>query len=176
MKQITIGFSRACTVLPIFSWIIMAVQRTSYSHVYLKYEDEYLGQTMYYQASHTLVNSMSEAVFLSQETVIQEFTFNVSDASFLSCMKFAANQAGKPYGIMEICGLALVELASFVGLKVHNPFKDAGQTWICDQLIAELLVTCENVKLLMPLDDMNPKDMNALVSTLPSTLSVDVAV
>src|SRR5271169_5890426 len=117
MKQITIGFSRACTTLPVFSWLIMAVQRTNYSHVYLKYQDAFLGQPMYYQASHTLVNSMSEAVFLAQETVVQEFTFNVSDASFLACMKFAANQAGKPYGVMEICGLALVELASFVGIK-----------------------------------------------------------
>src|SRR5271156_4539134 len=105
MKQITIGFSRACTSFPIFSWLIMAVQRTSYSHVYLKYQDEYLNQTMYYQASHTLVNCMSESVFLAQETPIYEFTFNVSDASFLKCMQFAANQSGKPYGVLEICGL-----------------------------------------------------------------------
>ena len=51
--------------------------------------------------------------------------------------------------------------------------KEAGETWVCNQLIAELLVTCENVKLPMPLDDMDPKDMFALVSTLPQTLSVD---
>jgi hypothetical protein len=171
MKQITIGFSRACTTFPIFSWLIMAVQRTSYSHVYLKYNDEFLGQTMYYQASHTLVNSMSAAVFLAQETVVQEFTFNISDASFLSCMQFAANQAGKPYGVMEIFGLALCDAAMIFNVRMNNPFKDAGQTWICDQLIAALLETCENVKLPMPLDNMAPKDMYSLVSTLPNTLS-----
>lgn len=173
MKQITIGFSRACTTLPVFSWLIMAVQRTNYSHVYLKYQDAYLGETMYYQASHTLVNSMSEAVFLAQETVVQEFTFNVSDASFLACMKYAASQAGKPYGTMEIMGLAVSELALIVNKRIDNPVSDAGTTWICDQLIASLLQTCENVKLLMPLNDMTPKDMKALVITLPSTLSVD---
>ena len=173
MKQITIGFSRANTKLPVFSWLIMAVQRTNYSHVYLKYQDTFLDQPMYYQASHTLVNSMSEAVFMAQETVVQEFTFNVSDASFLACMKFAASQAGKPYGTMEILGLALCEIAMIANVKIDNPVKDAGTTWICDQLIAELLVTCENVKLLEPLNDMMPKDMFTLVSTLPSTLSVD---
>lgn len=151
----------------------MAVQRTNYSHVYLKYQDEFLGQPMYYQASHTLVNSMSETVFLAQETVVQEFTFNVSDASFLACMIFAANQAGKPYGTMEILGIAISEIAMIANVKIDNPFKDAGTTWICDQLIAELLATCENVKLPMPLDDMIPKDMFNLVSTLPTTLSVD---
>lgn len=112
---------------------------------------------------------------MAQETVVQEFTFNVSDASFLACMKFAANQAGKPYGIMEICGLALCEIALVLNKKINNPFKDSGQTWICDQLIAALLETCENVSLPMPLDDMTPKDVFALVSGLPATLSTDAA-
>lgn len=175
MKQITIGFSRANTTLPIFSWAIMAVQKTNYSHVYLKYQDEFLGQPMIYQASHTLVNSMSEAVFLAQETVVQEFTFNVSDASFKACMLYAANQAGKPYGVKEICGLALCEIALAVNIKMDNPIKDAGTTWICDQLIASLLQTCEDVTLPMPLNDMLPKNVFAMVSALPETLSVDKA-
>jgi hypothetical protein len=172
MKQITIGFSRACTKFPIFSWLIMLVQKTPYSHVYLKYQDSYIGQPMYYQASHTLVNYMSEPVFLAQETVVKEFTFNVSDAAFKAGLLFAANQAGKPYGVMEICGLALVEIAALFGIKMQNPFKDAGTTWICDQLQAALLQQCENVKLPMELNDMTPKDMYALVASLPVDLGV----
>jgi hypothetical protein len=171
MKQLTIGFSRASTSFPIFSWLIMLVQKTPYSHVYLKYDDEYLGQTMIFQASHTLVNSMSESVFLSQETVVQEFVFNVSDESFLATMKNAANQAGKPYGVMEILGLAVVEIGLFFGKKWQNPVKDAGTTWVCDQLIAYLLSLCENVKLTEPLNDMTPKDVYNLVSTLPQNLT-----
>lgn len=171
MKQITIGFSRACTTFPIFSWLIMLVQKTPYSHVYIKYQDDYLGQPMYFQASHTLVNSMSESVFLAQETVIQEFTFNVSDASFKSTLLNAANQAGKPYGVMEILGLSLVEIALALGIKMQNPAKDAGTTWVCDQLVAYLLSLCENVKLPMPLNDMTPKDVYNLVSSLPKDLA-----
>jgi lysylphosphatidylglycerol synthetase-like protein (DUF2156 family) len=173
MKQITIGFSRASTTFPIFSWLIMAVQKTNYSHVYLKYDDELSRQIMYYQASHTLVNSMSASVFLAQETVVKEFTFNVSDKSFTACLQFAANQSGKPYGVEEIFGLALCTLALSINIKIDNPLKDAGTTWICDQLIAALLNTCENVTLPMPLNDMLPKDVYALVSSLPPTLSVD---
>src|SRR5271165_1602072 len=154
MKQITVGFSKACTSFPIFSWLIMAVQRTPYSHVYLKYDNIHLDRIMYYQASHTLVNSMVESVFLSQETPVKEFTFSISDESFLKTLQFAADQAGKPYGVKEIFGLALVELASAVGIKIQNPFKDAGTTWICSELIAALLNTCENVVLPMALDDM----------------------
>jgi hypothetical protein len=171
MRQITIGFSRACTTFPIFSWLIMLVQKTPYSHVYLKYEDAYLGQPMYYQASHTLVNYMSESVFLAQETVVKEFTFNISDEAFKAGLLFAANQSGKPYGVMEICGLTLVEAAALFGIKIQNPFKDAGATWICDQLQAALLQQCDNVQLPVPLNDMTPKDMYSLVSSLPANLS-----
>ena len=171
MKQITIGFSKACTTFPIFSWLILLTQKTPYSHVYLKYQDEYLGQTMYYQASHTLVNSMSAPVFLAQETVIQEFTFNVSDASFLAAMRFAANQAGKPYGGLEICGLALVQLASLVNIKIQNPVKDEGTTFICDQLVAALLQECEGVTLPTDINNLTPKDVYAIVQSLPQDLS-----
>jgi hypothetical protein len=171
MRQITIGFSKACTSFPIFSWLILLTQKTPYSHVYLKYNDEYLKRVVYFQASHTLVNYMAETTFLSQETVIKEFTFNVSDESFVTVQKFAVDNAGKPYGLKEIFGLALVQLASLFNIKIQNPFKDAGTTWICDQLQAALLETCENVVLPMPLDQMRPQDVYNLVSSLPQNLT-----
>lgn len=171
MQQITIGFSRASTAFPIFSWLIMLTQKTSYSHVYLKYTDEDIQRVVYFQASHTAVNYMGEDLFLSQEKVVQEFNFQVSDASFVSVQQFALANVGKPYGILSICGLALVQLTSLFGIKMHNPFKDAGETWICDQIIAALLENYENVKLPMPLNDMTPKDMFPLVSSLPPVLS-----
>lgn len=171
MKQITIGFSRASTAFPIFSWLIMAVQKTPYSHAYLKYTDEYLGQTMYYQASHSLVNYMSAATFLAQETVVQEFDFQVSDESFLAIMKFGADQAGKPYGTLEILGLALVEIAMLFGIKMNNPVRDEGTTFICDQLVAALLENCEGVVLPDKIDNMMPKDVFNMVKNLPKNLS-----
>ena len=171
MKNITIGFSKACTKFPIFSWLILLTQKTPYSHVYLKYKDDNLQRTVYFQASHTLVNYMGESTFLAQETVVQEFNFIISDNSFLSVQQFAIDNAGKPYGTLEICGLALVQIASLFGIKMQNPFKDAGTSWICDQLQAALLETCENVSLPMPLNEMKPKDMYNLVSSLPTNLS-----
>lgn len=114
---------------------------------------------------------MGEETFLAQETVVKEFDFQVSDDSFLTVQQFAIDNAGKPYGTKELLGLALVQLASFAGMKMHNPFKEAGSTWVCDQLIAELLATCENIVLPMPLDDMTPLDMFNLVSTLPLHLA-----
>jgi hypothetical protein len=171
MKQITIGFSKACTTLPIFSWLIMWALKTPYSHVYLKYTDDYTSRVVYYQASHTLVNYMGQSTFLGQETPIQEFTFNISDANFKSIQQFAIDNAGKPYGVLEIFGLACVLICAKVGLKVDNPFKDAGTTWICDQLVAGILNECDGVNLPVSLDDMTPLDAFNLVKTLPTNLS-----
>lgn len=108
---------------------------------------------------------------VAQEKVVREFTFNVSEASFLIAQQFAVDNAGKPYGVLEICGLFLSELALLFGIKMQNPFKDAGSTWICDQLQAALLEKCTNVQLSKPINDMTPKDMYALVSTLPTNLT-----
>lgn len=171
MKQIVIGFSRASTFFPIFSWLIMLTEKTPYSHVYLKYTDGDLNRTVYFQASHTLVNYMSEDTFLAQEKVIKEFAFEVSDESFLAMQQFALDNAGKPYGSLQILGLAWVQLGLLFGLQFHNPFNDAGNTWVCNQLQAALLQKCENIQLPMPLNDMSPKDMYDMVSKLPTTLS-----
>lgn len=170
MKQITIGFSKASTKFPIFSWLIMLTQKTPYSHVYLKYTNDYADRVVYYQASHTLVNYMNEPTFLGQEKVVEEYTFNISNDSFKAVLQFAIDNAGKPYGTLSIIGLAMVQIAMLFGIRMHNPLKKAGETWICDQLIAQLLASCENVKLPMPLDDMTPADMNAFVKTLPKDL------
>jgi len=171
MKQITIGFSKANTSFPIFSWLILWALKIPYSHVYLKYTDDYTERVVYYQASHDLVNYMGQSTFLGQETVIQEFVFNVSDTNMKTIRQFAIDQAGKPYGVMEIIGLAYVLICAKLGIKANNPFKDAGTTWICDQLVAGILSACDGVKLPTDVNNMTPLDVNNLVNTLPPNLS-----
>lgn len=170
MKQITIGFSKSSEWDAIFSWLILWTQGTPYSHVYLKYVDE-LGNVKYFQASHTVTNSMDADTFLGQETVVQEFTFNVSDTAFKAWMEFEDAQAGKAYGVMEIVGLLLMELCALVRIKINNPFTDAGSSWICDQLVAAGINECENIALPMPLNNMRPQDVFAWVSSLPKDLT-----
>lgn len=171
MKNITIGFSRSSDFLPIFSWLIMLSIQTPYSHVYLKYKDEELNKYVYYQASYDLVNSMDSTTFLSQEKVIKEFNFQISDKSFKSIQEFMLSNAGKPYSVLEICGLALMISLSFFDINIQNPFKEAGKGWICDQLIAALLNECENIILPCNINNLTPKDVYNIVSKLPEVLS-----
>ena len=89
----------------------------------------------------------------------------------MAWLEFAHANAGLPYGIKEICGLALSDAAMAIGIKMDNPFKDAGTTWVCNQLITAGLEECEKITLPMPLNDMIPRDTYDLVSSLPATLS-----
>src|SRR5579863_3037387 len=73
MKNLTVGFSRSSGTFPIFSWLIMLVQQTNYSHCYLKYTDEVTNKVMVLQASGLQVNLVSYDFFLTKETVIKEF-------------------------------------------------------------------------------------------------------
>lgn len=171
MKQITIGFSKATAKTAIYSKLIMWALKTPYSHVYINYNNNFINRVVYFQASHQAVNIMGNEIFLSQETVIKEFQFNISDTSFKNIHAFIIDNVGKSYGILSLIGLTWIQIGLLLNKKWHNPFADAGQTWICDQLIAAVLNSCENITLPMNINDMTPKDVYDLVSTLPTDLS-----
>ena len=173
MKQITVGFSKACTFFPIFSWLIMLTEGTPYSHVYIKVTDTEAKIPLVYQASHSFVNSMGETMWASQETVIQEFNFQVSDVSYQKIKAFSIAQLGVPYGVLSIVGLAWVQMLKCVGISATNPFRDNGQTYVCSQFVSTILESCENVSISENINNITPKDLFAIVQKLPQVLSVD---
>lgn len=170
MEKTSIVFSKASTFFPIFSWLIMATEGTPYSHVAIKMIDDETNQVIYYQASHTLVNEMSEAQFLSQEKVVYSFDFQISPEVKKAAKTFAIDNLGKPYGVLSCVGLGLVQVCKWFGIKIHNPFRDAGATYICDQFIAALLVAVQNITLPMNINDMTPKDLYPVIANLPKVL------
>ena len=172
MEPISIVFSRASTKFPIFSWLIMLCQRTPYSHVAIKMVDSETGLIVFYQASHTMVNCMGESVFNSQETIIYQFDFQVDSSLKSQSKNFAIQRLGLPYGMLSILGLLLVQLASFIGIKISNPLKDEGKTYVCSEFVADLLRSVEGINLGMIPDDITPKDLYPIVKSLPQTLNV----
>jgi len=169
MKSITIVFSKAITFFPIFSWLIMLAEGTPFSHVAIKMLDEETGVMMYYQASHTQVNAMTEATWLTQETIIFSFTFNVDDSIAKNAKAFALKALGIPYGVLGICGLAIVQLAKFVHIKMHNPFKEIGATYWCSAFVAAIVENVKELQTKENLNDMTPADLLPMIKSLPTT-------
>lgn len=170
MKTIVIGFSKSSLKIAPFSWLIMWAQKTPYSHVYLKLHRDDIDRDIYYQASHSMVNLMSKNQFLAQETVVEEFEFEISDENSKKIHQFCYDQLGKPYGVMEILGLAVKITAGWIGIKMDNPVKDGANSFFCSELIAYLLQTCENVKLSEDIEDMDPKTLYPVIKDLPKNL------
>ncbi len=168
MEQIKIGFSKSSKKFAPFSWLIMITEKVPYSHVYVKFWSNSLNRWIIYQSSHSAVNFMGETLFNSEEIIFQEFNFEVSRSLRDQMMNFCMDNAGKPYGTLSVIGLAWVQIVSYFGKTIHNPFKDAGQTFVCSQLVAALLMN-SGIKI-DNLDDMTPNDLYEIVTNLPEVL------
>lgn len=170
MEQISIIFSKSNKWYGVYSKLIMWAERVPYSHVAIKMIDSETKQTIIFQASGTIVNEVEESEFLSQEILIQEFKFDVSPDLKFSAKMYAISNLGKPYGTLSALGLAVVQVASWLGLKIKNPFSDGSRSFVCSEFIASLLKNVDNIDLPDTTDDMTPAKLFDVVKNLPSTL------
>lgn len=169
MEKIKVGFSRSSKKFAPFSWLIMASEHTNYSHVYVKFYSNSLQRWLIYQSSHTAVNFMGEELFNQEEIIVKEFDFTVSTETRVKMMNFCVDTIGKPYGTLSAFGLGIVQVASLVGIKMHNPFKKVGETYVCSQAIAALL-EAGGIDIKQDIDDITPKELYPVVESLPEML------
>lgn len=155
MRTLTIGFSSSTKKFPIFCWLIKLMERTNFSHVYVKNETRY-NIDLIYQASGTQVNFMNTDIFHMKNKTIKEFEFKVSDEAFDKYMKFALNNCGRPYGVKQILGIAIMKILNLP----NNPFPNGVADYVCSELVAEVL--CELGKFKYDratFDRLTPKDI-----------------
>jgi hypothetical protein len=167
MKNISIIFSKASTFFPIFSWLIMLTERTPYSHVAMKVQDVQTGITLYYQASHTMVNTMSEDQFLAQESIVYSFDFGVDDNVAIAIRRFVQINMGIPYGKLAILGLTYVQFLKLFKINIKNPFKTVGKEYVCSQFIGATVEKATNITLPVDVNDLTPVMFYPIVENLP---------
>lgn len=156
MKKIYIGFSRPINkFLPVYSWAIRLLEGTKFSHVYVRHSTKY-DIDLIYQASGTQVNFESGELFFKKAETVREFRFDVSDQAFDNYMSFALKNAGKPYGILQVFGIAI---CSLLGLN-KNPFPSGSSNYVCSELVAEILFEIGRFHYDRELfDKLTPKDL-----------------
>jgi len=146
MENMIIGFSKSKGFKP-FSWAIRLFEGTNYSHVYIKFENTYYGDTEIYQASKGMVNHLLEPQFLVENEVLAEFLLSFEEKK--NIIKFLRERLGRPYSVSTVIGIFL----SKVGI-ISRKFYDNEHAYICSELVARVL-----------------KEMNKL----PNTIEVDKA-
>lgn len=158
MKSIIVGFSKPKTWKP-FAWVIMKAYGTPYDHVYVKFHSDSFDRDLIYQASGTMINFMSPDVFESNNFVLKEFTINVSDDDMKKTIQFAIDNAGKPYSMKEVLGLAVVRIAEIFGKKIKNPWADGTAGYVCCILVAYILQNIDDVEIASDVFSISPKEL-----------------
>ncbi len=164
METITVGFSRP-KKWAAFAWLIMALYGTPYDHVYIKFHSNSLNREIIYQASKMLINFMGVSVFESDNIVYREFKVDISSENKKSLMQFAVDNAGKPYSVKEALGLGVVQILSFFGKKIKNPFKSGTDSYVCSVIGAYILENYTNNDVPGDFQDASPKSLYEFLSS-----------
>jgi hypothetical protein len=170
MNVIWIGFATAAKP-NLFSHLIKWAQGTKFSHVYIKSFDKDSQRIVYYHASGVAVNCVGEHQFAKHEKVVAEFEFEISDDAYHKMMGFVIDCMGRPYGVKTIMGMAWMIICSWFGLKILNPVRDMGQTFVCSEFAAAVLDDLDDDNILSDVESATPKEMFEIVSKLPKNLN-----
>jgi len=153
MHKIIIGFSNPRSSFVPFSWAIKVFQGWwGASHAYIAYESP-LGVPMVYQASGRKNNFMALGRFYGENSVAYEFPLVLSSHEYRVMLRKFEENAGAPYGRLQILGIALKPLLG------RNIFRDADQSFICTEVAAKVLQLRGQVELYGELEDLTPKQL-----------------
>lgn len=156
--MITVGFSRAKDWWLIGSKAIAAIEKRPYSHAFIKYESSMTGMELIAQASHGCINAMNYERFLSVNTVVKEYEFDISPDDFTFMMDYIETNLGTPYSRLQIFLLALKKIFK-IEVNIHN--KD--EAFICSEFIARILEIIGIIPKIEDTDYLTPSDLDTLL-------------
>lgn len=138
MKKIKIGFSKR-RKFNFISQSIMVLERTPFSHVYVRISSESLSRDLIYEASGTAVHFKAVKLFDRDNIVVEEYEVDLDDDTYIKVMQFCVDNAGMPYGLMSLLGFVPVYLGRSLGRTWRNPWRDGDRTYVCSELGAVIL-------------------------------------
>lgn len=158
--KITVGFSRARDWWLIGSQLIKTSESRPYSHVFIRYTSQSTGMEIVAQASHGCINLMNYDRFLTVNTLVKEYSFEISEDEFKFMLNYIESNLGTTYSKVQIVLLGIKKLLG-IEVNIHN--KDAA--FICSEFIARIL---EVVGVLTQIDDadyLTPSDLDTILET-----------
>lgn len=130
MKKIIIGFSMSKKKFPIGSWIIRIYQWTRFSHVYIRVSQRHLPSDTILHASEGKVQKMSGTQFDLRHEVVYEFSYEISNKTFLDLMRESHEISGDDYSVLQNVGIIFVDFLRIFGIIIRNPFRKG---WNCSE-------------------------------------------
>lgn len=169
MQKITIGFSKPKKPNPV-SWLIMRVNRTPFSHTYVKINSSSLDRDLIYQARGTQVNFIGLKRFDSSAIVVKEFDLEVTQEQKTLILQFCVDNAGVPYGVMQLVGMLYVMFMRTFKRKVRNPWTSG---MVCVEVIV-LLIKLLNIPIDADPDTADLNDVNSAIESFVAKLKTTI--
>ncbi len=140
MINIVIGFSTSSKKNSIISAIIRLVERTPYSHVYVKFYSPTLDRWLVYHASHTNVHFNNIETFAKENIILEEYALATSECKKNEALRMCVDRVGRPYGYLQIFGMGIVRLIkAWFNVRLKNPFADGERTQVCSELVGHVI-------------------------------------
>jgi hypothetical protein len=106
-----------------------------------------------FQASHGIVNAINFKNFQEDNKIIQEFNIKVDDAEFKDVRKTLWNYLGRPYGFLQLIGIAL-------NIKM---FSNDDSKFICSELAGTILKNNLGYEITDDLDNIGLNDIQKVL-------------
>lgn len=147
MSNLKIVFTKSKKRFPFGSLAIMKWTGKDYSHVSREVIRRDWGAA-YYQSSDGNVNYEHETTFNKKHEIVKTYTLQIDEELEMKVREACWKECGKPYGTMQNIGIALVDIAAKLGIRMSNPFK-SGQN--CSEVIYR-----HALKVMYPELNLNP--------------------
>lgn len=140
MNDIIVGFSTSSRKNSWISAGIRFVERTPYSHVYIRFYSESLERWLVYHASHTDIHFNNIETFNNENKVLEEYRVLTNSQKRKEALQLCVDRVGRPYGRLQLVGMGIVRLIhSWFDVRLKNPFSDGEKTQVCSELVGHVL-------------------------------------
>lgn len=160
MNKVVIGFSKARSKWLFLSKIIQLVEKTPYSHVYVRITDYITGRELVFEASLGIVHFCTFDSMKEGNVIVEEYSALIDDLQYRKLWNFMLSRLELRYGFLELIWIGLKKLT---GIKFVGG--DGERTQICSELAARV---CESLGVSIPgnLDYISPRELQQIVSNV----------
>jgi len=144
---------------PILSWIIKLVDKTPYSHVYIRWKSKSMEVDVAYHAAGSIVHFLGKKEFDKKIQPIEEYELEINKECYRKLVKKCMEKAGTDYGKKQALGLGLQKIFK---LK-ENPFSDGEKSDVCSETAMEIMSDIRpDIKSNISRDEIWPSDVNKI--------------
>lgn len=165
----SIGFSRP-KKWKLFSWLIMLVEGTEFSHTFISWKCTNIDRRKVYEAVGSGSRKISNKTFKKHAYITDIFQFEVTYDELFKIDQMTHDEAGTPYGYRHVLGLLIMRIKNafyrLIGSKnkAVNKYKDGRYSQICVEAGAYTVELAKRIDIPGDIEDYGMRDFHSFIA------------